>query len=230
VGAAVALCALQVSGAEDAASLVALPRFTHPGAGQTFYFVLPDRFANGSTANDGGALPAADPASGFDPTRLTHFHGGDFVDLTARLDYLKNLGVTAVWVTPPFKNRAVQQRRDGRPSTGYHGYWGLDFLHVDPHLGTDAELQAFVEAAHARGMRVTIDIVTNHTADVIDYADGADYIDTRTAPYRDAAGEPFDIRAAAYNGLTDPAGFPALSAEHSFPRRPIVPQIGRAHV
>lgn len=209
--------------AGDAASAVVVPRFTHPGAGQTFYFVLTDRFANGSTANDGGELPASDPASGFDPTRLTHFHGGDFVGLTARLDYLKRLGITAVWVTPPFKNRAVQQRRDGNATTGYHGYWGLDFLHVDPHLGTDAEFQAFVDAAHTRGLRVYIDIVVNHTADVISYAGPPDYIDTQTAPYRDANGKPFDIRAAAYNGLNDPAAFPSLSIEKSFPHRPIVP-------
>lgn len=214
--------------AEDRALAVAVPRFTHPGAGQTFYFVLTDRFANGSTANDGGALPAGDRASGFDPARLTHFHGGDFVGLSARLDYLQRLGITAVWVTPPFRNLAVRTRADGRQSTGYHGYWGLDFLHIDPHLGTDAEFQTFVDAAHARGIRVTMDIVVNHTADVIGYADGNDYVDTKVAPYRDAAGRPFDLRAAAYNGLNDPAAFPVLSVERSFPHRPIVPA-GQEH-
>ncbi len=218
---AVAACATPSTDA--AAAPVVVPRFTHPGAGQTFYFVLTDRFANGTSANDGGELPAGDSASGFDPARLTHFHGGDFVGLTARLDYLQNLGITDVWVTPPFRNLAVRTRPDGRQTTGYHGYWGLDFLHIDPHLGTDAEFQAFVDAAHARGIRVTMDIVVNHTADVIRYADGTDYVDTKTAPYRDAAGQPFDLRAAAYNGLNDPATFPALSVERSFPRRPLVP-------
>jgi len=214
---------LMCAGASNEAPTVVVPRFTHPGAGQTFYFVLPDRFANGSKANDGGVLPATDPMSGFDPTRLTHFHGGDFAGLTARLDYLQKLGITAVWVTPPIRNRAVQQRRDGSATTGYHGYWGLDFLHIDPHLGTDAEFQAFVDAAHARGLRVYMDIVVNHTADVIGYAESSDYIDTQTAPYRDANGQSFDIRAAAYNGLNDAASFPLLSVERSFPHRPIVP-------
>ncbi|MBX3739329.1 MAG: hypothetical protein KF715_21755 [Candidatus Didemnitutus sp.] len=224
-----ALTALAQDAGESATVPVAVPRFTHPGAGQTFYFVLTDRFANGSTANDGGELPADDPMSGFDPARLTHFHGGDFVGLTARLDYLQNLGITEVWVTPPFRNLAVRTRPDGRQSTGYHGYWGLDFLHIDPHLGTDAEFRTFVDAAHERGIRVTMDIVVNHTADVIRYADGTDYIDTKTAPFRDAAGQPFDLRAAAYNGLNDPAAFPALSAERSFPRRPLVP-VGQENV
>ncbi|MBI2514449.1 MAG: alpha-amylase [Opitutae bacterium] len=223
-GAVLACVALLArAGADDETPAVVVPRFTHPGAGQTFYFVLPDRFANGSTANDGGSLLASDPASGFDPTRLTHFHGGDFVGLTARLDYLQRLGMTAVWVTPPIRNRAVQSRRDGHASTGYHGYWGLDFLHIDPHLGTDAEFQRFVDAAHARGLRVYMDIVVNHTADVIDYAEPPDYIDTTAAPYRDANGRPFDIRAAADNGLGDPAAFPTPSVERSFPHRPIIP-------
>ena len=198
---------------------VAVPRFTHPGAGQTIYFVLPDRFANGNPANDRGGIAGGPDETGFDPTRISHYHGGDLAGLTAHLDYLQQLGVTAVWVTPPFTNKPMQ-----RGSAGYHGYWITDFLRIDPHLGTNDEFREFVRQAHARGLRVYMDIVVNHTADVIQFADGTTYVDKATAPFRDAQGRPFDDRAVAFNGLNDPAAFPALSAERSFPHVPVVPE------
>src|SRR5208283_3178103 len=203
---------------------VIVPRFTHPGAGQTIYFVLTDRFANGSTANDRGGIDGGPDLTGFDPTRISHYHGGDFAGLAAHLDYLQHLGVTAVWVTPPFKNKAMQ---DG--TAGYHGYWITDFLQVDPHLGTDQEFREFVRQAHARGLHVYMDIIVNHTADVIHYADGGtDYRDKAAAPFRDAQGRPFDDRAVAFNGLNDPAAFPVLSAERSFPHVPVVSEAEKA--
>ncbi len=213
---ALSLAAVATAAAEPAP--VALPRFTHPGAGQTIYFVLTDRFANGDPTNDRGGLAGGPDEHGFDPTRISHFHGGDFAGLAARLDYLKGLGVTAVWVTPPFKNKPMQ-----RGSAGYHGYWILDFLQVDPHLGTNDEFRDFVRQAHARGLKVFMDIVVNHTADVIQPTGGTAYVGRAAAPYRDAAGRPFDERAVAFNGLNDPAAFPSLVAESSFARRPVVP-------
>ena len=197
---------------------VSVPRLTHPGAGQTMYFVLTDRFANGNPANDTGGYPGGPDEHGFDPTRISHYHGGDFAGLTAHLDYLKNLGITAVWVTPPFRNKPMQLG-----TAGYHGYWVLDFLHIDPHLGTDAEFQEFVRTAHARGLKVFMDIIVNHTADVIQLQGDFSYRTLAASPYRDAKGQPFDVHAVAYNGLNDPATFPALSAEKSFPYRPTVP-------
>lgn len=214
---------LRAAPAAPSAAVVTVPRFTHPGAGQTFYFLLTDRFANGSTSNDTGGLTGGPGAHGFDPTRLTHYHGGDFAGLTAHLDYLKRLGVTALWVTPPFRNQPVRHKPGLGFVAGYHGYWILDFLHIDPHLGTEAEFQAFVRAAHDRGLRVYLDIVVNHTADVIRPAGDATYRDSRAAPYRDAAGRPFDVRAVAFNGVNDPAAFPALTVERSFPLLPVVP-------
>ena len=198
---------------------VAVPRFTHPGAGQTIYFVLTDRFANGSTANDTGGFPGGTEDHGFDPTRIGYFHGGDFAGLTARLDYLKNLGVTAVWVTPPFQNKPVQAG-----SAGYHGYWVTNFLKIDPHLGTNDEYRRFVDQAHARGLKVYMDIIVNHTADVIHFPDyHVEYLDAKTHPLRDAAtGAALTEHSFAYNGLGDTAR-PALSADRSFPYRPIVP-------
>ena len=203
----------------QATPLVTVPRFTHPGAGQVFYFLLTDRFANGSTANDAGGLAGGAEISGFDPTRIGYYHGGDFTGLTAKLDYIKGLGATAVWVTPPFRNKPMQLG-----SAGYHGYWILDFLHVDPHLGTDADFKEFVAQAHARGLKVYLDIIVNHTADVIKYEGGrTDYIPRNLAPYRDAQGRPFDVGAVAYNGVNSAECFPALSAAKSFAYVPVVP-------
>ena len=200
---------------------VSVPRFTHPGAGQTFYFVLTDRFTNGNPANDTGGIAGGAEQHGFDPTRIGYFHGGDLAGLTARLDYLKRLGATAIWITPPLTNNPVQLG-----SAGYHGYWITDFLRVDAHLGTNDEYREFIRQAHARGLRVYMDIVINHSADIIQYADGdTRYRDKVASPYRDDHGRPFDDRAVAYNGLNDPTVFPSLSAETSFPRRPVV---GRA--
>lgn len=204
------------------APVVSVPRFTHPGAGQTFYFVVTDRFANGSTANDTGGYPGGPESHGFDPTQINHYHGGDIAGLTARLDYLKNLGTTAIWVTPPFKNQTVRIRTGQGSSTGYHGYWILDFEHADPHLGTDTEFRELVKQAHARGMRVYLDIVVNHTGDIISYGGETAYRDAKTSPYRDAAGRPFDVHSVAFNGLNSPTDFPALSAERSFAYRPLV--------
>lgn len=203
---------------------VAVPRFTHPGAGQTFYFVMTDRFANGSTANDTGGYLGGPDDHGFDPARISHYHGGDFAGLTRHLDYLKGLGITAVWVTPPFKNKPFQAG-----SAGYHGYWTTDFLNIDPHLGTNEDYSEFVRQTHARGMRVYMDIITNHTADVIQNEGRIyDYVTRADAPYQDADGRQFDERTVAFNGLGDPAAFPTLAAGQSFPYVPVVPSAEKA--
>ena len=124
-----------------------------PVTDQDFYFVMPDRFDNADPANDNGGLPPGRGAgqSGFDPTGKGWYHGGDLKGLTAKLDYIKGLGTTALWLTPSFKNKAVQPEDN---SAGYHGYWITDFTQIDPHLGTNQDLRALVNAAHARGIKV----------------------------------------------------------------------------
>src|SRR5215211_4205473 len=81
-----------------------------PVTDQSFYFVMADRFDNGDTSNDNGGLPpgTGEGQSGFDPTGKGWYHGGDLQGLTARLDYIKGMGTTAIWLTPSFKNKAVQ--------------------------------------------------------------------------------------------------------------------------
>ena len=135
---------------------------------EVFYFVLPDRFYNGDPNNDQGAaandLKRAVSRGGFDKSHKGMYHGGDLTGLTEKLPYLDNMGVSAIWLTPILRNRAMQA-----DTSGYHGYWILDFTEIDPHLGSNAELKHFIDQAHERNIKVFFDIITNHTADVIKY-------------------------------------------------------------
>ena len=156
---------------------------------EIIYFVLPDRFENGDPRNDRGGLKGGPLQTGFDPAHKGFYHGGDLKGLTARLDYIQGMGATAIWFAPVFKNKPVQGA-PGQESAGYHGYWVTDFTQVDPHFGTNAEFKAFVDAAHRRGMKVYMDIITNHTADVIDYAEGLE----NGYAYRSKGEYPFSTR------------------------------------
>ncbi len=191
---------------------------------ERFYFVMADRFANGDPSNDRAGIAGDRLAHGYDPTATGFYHGGDLAGLLDQIDYIEGLGTTAIWLTPSFKNKPVQGA-PGSESAGYHGYWITDFTQIDPHLGTNAELQQLVDAAHARGIKVFFDIITNHTADVIAYDDtlynaegNLPYVDKATEPYVTAAGVPFDDRDYADG---DPA-FPAVNLD-SFPYTPLIP-------
>jgi glycosidase len=186
---------------------------------ERFYFVMADRFANGDTSNDLGGLSGGRDVTGYDPAGKGWYHGGDIAGLTQKIDYVKGLGTTAIWLTPSFKNRPVQGTGDNK-SAGYHGYWITDFTQVDPHFGTNAQLSRFIDKAHKKGMKVFFDIITNHTADVIDYQEKQySYIDKATEPYRDAAGTVFDDRDYV-GGST----FPTLDPATSFPYTPVFDQ------
>lgn len=150
-----------------------LPFSERPALDDIIYFVLPDRFENGDPSNDQGGMSGGPGDHGFDPSRPKFYHGGDLKGLTERLDYIKELGATAVWFTPVYKNKPVQSLK-GENSAAYHGYWVTDFTRVDPHLGNPRDFRKFVEAAHARDMKVILDIITNHTADVLKYHECSD--------------------------------------------------------
>jgi glycosidase len=134
---------------------------------ESIYFIMTDRFENGDRANDFGGLAQGDEASGYMPTDIGGWHGGDFKGITERLGYIKSMGFTSIWITPPVKQKFIQG-----DSTAYHGYWGLDFTTVDPHLGTEQELIDLIKQAHTLDLKVIFDVVTNHTADVIYYENG----------------------------------------------------------
>jgi glycosidase len=131
-----------------------------------FYFVLPDRFNNGDSSNDQGSKTLAISQGGFKPEFKGGYHGGDISGLQQKLDYIQDMGVTAIWLTPILRNQAVQSG-----VSGYHGYWVLDFTQIDPHLGSNADLKAFIDAAHHKNIKVFFDIITNHTADVIKFTE-----------------------------------------------------------
>jgi len=187
-------------------------------ASERIYFVMPDRYANGDPTNDRGGVSGGPSVNGYDPADIGWYHGGDLKGLTGvctdtrtGLARVKNLGFTAVWLAPVVVQQSVQG-----DSAAYHGYWGLDFTRVDPHLGTNADFAAFVDCAHSLKLKVYLDIVVNHTADVILLSGGSSYRTPEETPYRDCKGKPFS--AQRYAGGKR---FPCLSARYQ-PREPIV--------
>lgn len=166
---------------------------------EIIYFVLPDRFDNADPTNDTGGLTGDRLATGYDPTAKGFYHGGDLKGLTRRLDYIQALGVTAIWIGPIFKNKPVQGAA-GQESAGYHGYWITDFTTVDPHFGTDADFATFVDAAHARGIKVYMDIIANHTADVIQYRECIG----KPCAYRSKADYPYQRRGGVSGAPINP--------------------------
>jgi glycosidase len=145
------------------------------------YFVFPDRYLDADTSND--QLPGSNARD------TAFFHGGDLKGLTGTcsdgdkgLARIKKLGFTAVWVTP-----LVVQQDAKATGAGYHGYWGVDFLNVDPHLGTKADLVAFAECAKKLNLKLILDIVTNHTGDVITYDGETAYIPSSSANAKNPA-------------------------------------------
>ncbi len=113
------------------------------------YLIMPDRFANGDPTND---EPAEFPGS-HDRTKARAYHGGDLRGVREHLPYLKDLGITTVWLTPVVKNGATAD---------YHGYGAVDLYSVDPHLGSVQDYQELVEAAHKQHMKIFFDVVPNH--------------------------------------------------------------------
>lgn len=121
------------------------------------YLIMPDRFASG------GDHPK-DPLT--DRSKPRYYHGGDFQGIIDHLDYLKSLGVTAVWINPWYDNyNGLNEREtyEGQPITDYHGYGAVDFYGVEEHFGSMAKLQELVEQAHRRGLKIIQDQVANHT-------------------------------------------------------------------
>jgi alpha-amylase len=116
------------------------------------YFVIVDRFADGDAANNEKA----------DTTGKGTFYGGDLRGLTKNLDEIATLGVNAIWITPIVENTPGFVTGAGFPDWAYHGYWADDFTKLDRRFGTEDDMKAFVNACHARGIRVLLDVVYNH--------------------------------------------------------------------
>ena len=126
------------------------------------YFAVTDRFFDGDASNN-DAYGVGD----YDTSAKkggSSYHGGDFVGLTEKLDYLEDLGVNTIWITPIVEN-ITDDQHDAKTDTatyGYHGYWASDFTELNKHLGTKEEFAALLDAAHSRGMKLMVDVVLNH--------------------------------------------------------------------
>ncbi len=120
-----------------------------PWRDDTIYFFLTDRWQDGDSTNNFGV----------DKNDINRFHGGDLKGAIDKLDYVKDLGATAIWLTPPMANQDTFINTDG-----YHGYWPVDHFSVDKHLGTMETFKEFVDKAHEKGLKVLLDIPLNHTA------------------------------------------------------------------
>lgn len=138
-------------------------RFQGFGPDDVLYLLMPDRFANADPRND-------DPAESrglLDRGKGRRYHGGDLAGVRQRLPYLKELGVTAIWMNPIYDNTDHLDHRevyDGEPTTAYHGYHAIDYYGVEERLGDLAELRRLVDEAHAHGIKVILDMVANHTS------------------------------------------------------------------
>ncbi|WP_429129117.1 alpha-amylase [Aeromonas media] len=135
------------------------------------YFLLTDRFHNGDPANDHSFGRQKDGQD-----EVATWHGGDFKGLTEKLDYIKSLGMNAIWITPMVEqvHGFIGGGEQGNfPFYAYHGYWALDFTRIDPNYGDEESLKTLVDEAHKRGMRIILDVVMNH----VGYATLADLQD-----------------------------------------------------
>ena len=132
-------------------------------AEDVIYLIMPDRFANGDPANDDPPISRGL----FDRSKTRFYHGGDIQGVIDHLPYLKDLGVTAIWITPVYDNNNRLNERevyDGHGIADYHGYGAVDYYGVEEHLGTMATLRKLVEEAHGQGIKVIQDQVENHVS------------------------------------------------------------------
>lgn len=125
------------------------------------YFMMTDRFFDGNESNN---TASGEKTYGNNPGL---YHGGDFAGVTAKLDYLQDLGVNTIWLTPIVENIAGvtvtdEGKEDVPYNAAYHGYWASDFTKLNPTMGTTEEFKTMISEAHKRGMRIMVDIVVNH--------------------------------------------------------------------
>jgi glycosidase len=148
---------------------------------QIFYQLLPDRFSDGRE-KEREAFEPADPSRFKAKDRSawmaagTRFTGGTIKGIQSKLDYLQGLGVTTLWVNPPWRQRADLET--------YHGYGIQNFLDIDPRFGTRQDLRDLVDAAHERGMYVILDVIFNHSGNNWFYRDERDGSPKDTLAYR----------------------------------------------
>ncbi|HSR64774.1 MAG TPA: alpha-amylase family glycosyl hydrolase [Xanthomonadaceae bacterium] len=162
-GACLALAFSLAAGAAPAAPPARVP--SPDWRDQVIYFAMIDRFDDGDPRNDDQHAGEYDPADG------AKFSGGDLAGLARRVGYLRGLGATTLWITPPVANRWWDPTVN---YGGYHGYWAEDFGRVDAHFGTLADYRRLADILHAAGMYLVQDVVVNHTGNFFRYDGGRD--------------------------------------------------------
>ena len=166
---------------------------------QVIYFVVTDRFDDGDRSNDDQRHGEYNPKDG------NLYSGGDLRGLSRRLDYIKDLGGTAVWITPPVANVWWDP---ALKMAGYHGYWAENFDKVDAHLGTLEDYKALSEELHGRGMYLLQDIVVNHTGDFVIYDSTAGFrLKSGMVPPRPTQRPFTDYESGAYHRTPDITDF-----------------------
>lgn len=136
---------------------------------QIIYFLMIDRFYDGDPSNNN--LGAGE----YDPAKESHYNGGDLSGVVEKIDYIKNLGATSVWITPPVANQWWSNKSQ---YSGYHGYWARDFGKVDEHYGSLGDYKLLSHSLHNEGMFLIQDIVVNHTGNFFGYKGEYDPADT----------------------------------------------------
>ena len=126
------------------------------------YFMVTDRFFDGNESNN-----TASGAQTYGKDNAGLYHGGDFAGITQKLDYLEDLGINTIWITPIVENipgvTVTDTGKEDVPyNAAYHGYWASNFTKLNPTLGTEEEFQTLIDQAHSRGIRIMVDIVVNH--------------------------------------------------------------------
>ena len=127
---------------------------------EILYMVMTDRFFDGDPNNNN----PENIEGSFDKDHLEAYHGGDIKGLIDKVPYLKDLGITTLWITPIVKNINTNMMADkGGKQYGYHGYWASDFTKIDPHLGTEEDLKNLIDLLHENGIKLMVDVVINHS-------------------------------------------------------------------
>lgn len=130
------------------------------------YLIMPDRFANGDPSNDNLMMKTTYKTDRNDPSAR---HGGDLAGIEKHLDYIEDLGVTAIWLNPVLEN--------DMQGGSYHGYATTNYYRVDPRFGTNEDYVRLIDKTHAKGMRVVMDMIFNHC--------GSDHIWMKDVPSKD---------------------------------------------
>lgn len=127
---------------------------------EIIYMVMTDRFFDGDSSNNN----PENIEGSYDKDHLEAYHGGDFRGIIDKVDYLKDLGITTLWITPIVKNIDTNMIADkNEKQFAYHGYWASDFTKIDPHLGTEEDLKELIDVLHENGIKLMVDVVINHS-------------------------------------------------------------------